>query len=351
MRTVVLALAVAVVGVLGVLVAVSPVPGPGRAEAGASPTALGVSTPSSAPGRPAEPTPSAAESTPAPGPPTRSDVFVSAPQDVIGEVKERAAAFVQAVGTWTEATAAGPSARVTAAGYPAELTAMAGALVQGPASRATTTIVYPQYGGLTADSASVMVLARQQLLGGPVRNRDVLLDIRLRRAGDGTWNVTSAVDPPRPSIAPRRNGGPTALGRAVLDNPRLDISAPARADIAEERVGDPILAVLDRLSRSYSLQVQVLTSGHPGTVFPTTRLSNHAVGRAVDVRAVDGRRVIDIPRDDPVLSAFAAAAGRAGATEVGAPIQVPGTGFFTDEVHQDHFHLGITPTKAPAAAG
>jgi hypothetical protein len=134
-----------------------------------------------------------------------------------------------------------------------------------------------------------------------------------------------------------------------LDDPAIRIPEPGRADIADRRVNDPILAVLARLADTYALDVQVLVSGHPGLVFPTSRVSNHTVGRAVDVRAVNGRPVSSIPRDDPLVADFMVAAGRAGATEVGGPIAPSGRGFFSDAVHQDHFHLGITPTKPPAA--
>lgn len=277
--------------------------------------------------------------------------FTASPLDVNGQVKEVAARFVQRVGSWTAATAADPAARLAAAGYPADLVPMAGTLVTTPARQASTTIVYPQYGGLTATSASVMVLARQSLLlTGGERVRELLLDVRVALAADGSWAVTPVVDPPRPAPAPALKGGPTALGRAVLANPRIRIPGPGRADITGRRVGDPILAVLDRLSRTRTLDVQVLVSGHPGTVFPTRRVSNHTVGRAVDVRAIDGAPVVAIPRNDPRLAEFMIAAGRAGATEVGGPIVPPGRGFFSDAVHQDHFHLGITPTKPRAGA-
>lgn len=298
---------------------------------------------------------SAAPPSPDPPPPQASAAappasYTADPLDVNPQVKEAAARFVEQVGTWRSPEPSEPVARVVTVGYPADLVDLAGPLVDTPARTATTTIVYPQYGGLTDTSASVMVLAHQELsTDSGDRGRDVLLDVRVARTADGTWQVTSTVDPPRPPIAPSRSGGPTELGRAVLDNSRIRIPEPGRVDIEDRRAGDPILSVLDDLARTYTLDVQVLVSGHPGTVFPTTRLSNHTVGRAVDGRAVDGRPVIGIPRDDPVLVEFMVAAGRAGATEVGAPIDIEGQGFFTDAVHQDHLHLGITPTK-PAAA-
>lgn len=282
--------------------------------------------------------------------PTR-DTYVASPFDIDGQVKETAARFVERVGTWDEPFAADVD-RVTSAGYPADLAATAAPLLDVTAPSATTSIIYPQYGGLTDSAASVVVLARQQLRtdDGDQTVREVTLDVRLRPMSDGVWQVTSVVDPPRPGLSERRAGGPTELGQAVLDDPRVRLSATGRADIVDRRVNDPILAVLADLARTWTLDVQVFVSGHPGTVFPTTRLSNHAVGRGVDIRAIDGRPVIGIPRDDAVITEFMVAAGRAGATEVGGPVAPDGSGFFSDDVHQDHFHLGITPTKPPAVA-
>lgn len=335
----------------------------GLALATASAAGFGL-LPLTAASEPAAPPPPAP--TPAPVPPAPASAPVSAPRpepspphvsafraspgDVAGHVKETAARFVAEVGTWRPSAPDDPAGRVVAAGYPADLARVAGPLLDTPADAASTTVVYAQYGGLTEASASVMVLACQQLRGEVGEDvREVLLDVRLRRTVDG-WQVTPRVDPPRPPVAPARPGGPTALGRAVLDNPRIRIPEPGTADILQRRVGDPILAVLDELGRTHDLDVHVLVTGHPGTVFPTTRVSNHAVGRAVDVRALDGRLVVAIPRDDPLLAAVLAAAGRAGATEVGGPVRPPGGGFFTDDVHRDHLHLGITPGKPPAGA-
>lgn len=276
--------------------------------------------------------------------------FVAGTFEAEPAAKVTAARFVERVGTWRS----GPLdavARVTGAGYGPDLAATAMPLLDTPAPESATTIIYPQYGGLTDTAASVMVLARQTLRTGTGEQvRDVVLDVRLAPRDDGTWEVRPNTEPPRPELAPVREGAPTATGQAVLDNPRLRISDPGRADIAGGRVSDPILAVLDQVARTRTLDVHVLVSGHPSTVFSTTRLSNHSVGRAVDIWAVDGRSVVDIPRDDPVLIGLMLDAGAAGATEVGGPVVPAGTGFFTDGVHQDHFHLGITPGKPPAAA-
>lgn len=286
----------------------------------------------------------------APAPPAPPG-FVAAPFDVFPEIKAAAVRFVRSAGTWSPSSPATPADRLAVAGYPDDLVAVAGPLLDESASEATTEIVYPQYGGVTDTSASIMVLARQQLRDGTgERDRELLLDVRVARQPDGVWAVTSRIDPPRPAYADARPGGPTGPGEQVLGDPRIELPAPARDDVVQRRAGDPILTVLASLAQTWDLDVQVLVSGHPGTVFPTTRVSNHTVGRAVDVRAIDGRPVAAIPRDDPLLTSFMTAAGAAGATEVGGPVVPAGSGFFSDAVHQDHIHVGITPGKPPAAA-
>lgn len=297
-----------------------------------------------------DPDPPAMPITTTPDPPAEVG-FVAGPLDAEPAAKVAAARFVERVGTWRSSGPVDAAARLTEAGYGPDLAATAAPLFDIPAPESDTTIIYPQYGGLTDTAASVMVLARQTLrTDAGEQVRDVVLDIRPAPRGDGTWEVRPNPEPPRPELAPVREGGPTAMGQAVLDNPRQRISDPGRADIAGGRVADPILAVLDQVARTRTLDVHVLVSGHPSTVFSTTRLSNHSVGRAVDIWAVDGRPVVEIPRDDPVITSLMVDAGAAGATEVGGPVVPDGTGFFTDAVHQDHFHLGITPGKPPASA-
>ncbi len=49
-----------------------------------------------------------------------------------------------------------------------------------------------------------------------------------------------------------------------------------------------------------------------------------------------------------VVSTLLVTTARRGRGQVGGPVVPDGQGFFSDAVHQDHFHLGITPTKPPA---
>lgn len=280
--------------------------------------------------------------------PARADA--PAPGTSQGDRSKLAAeAFVESVGSWEEPRPGSGTERVVAAGYPAELVAVAPQLVELRARRARTSVVFAQQAGLTSTAASVVVLARQ-IWGDPGRDRsrELTLDIRLNLVA-GRWEVTTDVVPPRPRLAAAEPGGPTTLGRTVLDDPRLALPEPVRRDITERRLDDPALMILIRLANRATITVQVAATGHPGTVFPTNRLSNHAVGRAVDITLLDGVPVEDLV-GDPRLRDVMVLAGDAGATEVGGPIPISGTGYFTDAVHRDHIHGGITPTKPPARA-
>lgn len=279
-------------------------------------------------------------------PPTPPAGWLPSGREDHAEIKLVASRFVEQLGSWGPGDPRDPVARTTAAGYPAELSELATPLTAVVAPSAVTTVRYPQLGGLTDTTASVIVVARQQLGTDPVTDRDVTIDVRAVREETG-WRVSGVADPARPEPVPAQAGGPSDVGRAVLDS-SVELPGPARTDITERRLSDGILAVLAALSREYTLQVQVAVTGHPGTVFPRNHVSNHAVGRAVDIRAIDGRAVIDIPSDDPLLTEVMIAAARAGATEVGGPVPVAGPGFFTDVVHQDHLHLGISTGKPPA---
>lgn len=267
--------------------------------------------------------------------------WTPAPYDVEPAIKSAAVSFIEGAGSWSAATPRDDVARLTQLGYPAELASAAAPLLNTPALESATTVLYPQYGGLTPTAASVIVLAEQKLSlpEGPV-TRQVTLDVRLRNA-NGTWAVDARVDPPRPPVPPAQPGGPSTAGATLLGNPNVVLPEPVQGDIDTRRVGDPILRLADTLSRTLPFAVQVAVSGHLGTVFPTTKVSNHAVGRALDIRTIGGRPVAEIPRDDPALTSFMIAARDAGASEVGGPIKLDGPGFFSDSVHQDHIHVGI----------
>ena len=309
---------------------------------------------------PAPPRPAPSVTTPTPQPPhlggaepgaPRSPLSAAAsrwqpaPGEVRPEIKRTAAAFLESAGNWSDGeTAVGTLIRAGAS-PPVASTA---SILQLPDARAgELTVVYPQYGGLASDTAAVIALVEQNLhtVSGPW-NRELVVDVRLARPPGGSWAVERLLAPT--SLGPSLPLTDTAA--AVLAEPKIILPGPARSDVSTGRMDNRLLAILHALSREFTLAIQVMHTGHIQTVYPTARISNHAVGRAVDIREIDGRPVVDArPGDDRVLRLMRRAA-ELGATEVGGPADLngPRKGFFSDDVHQDHIHLGITPGDAPA---
>lgn len=268
--------------------------------------------------------------------------------EVRPEVKQAAARYLETAGTWTDAEggAADVAARVRTLGY-GPAAAAGAAVLSHAADAAVLRVVYPQYGGLTRTAASVMVVAEQRLLhrGEIVTRRlavDVRLDLRRNRSP-----VVTGIERPTAAGAARPV---SAAARAVLADPDIVLTDTAVADVTEGRIDDSVLRLLRNLAAEHVLDVTVLRSGHPRNVFATDRTSNHTRGRAVDIWRVDGKPVADPATSRALLRAVMIAGGRAGATEVGGPFDVDGSGpgFFTDQVHRDHLHFGVSAGEKPA---
>ncbi len=209
----------------------------------------------------------------------------------------------------------------------------------GRAQGRRTSVVYPQYGGLLASSACVMVLAEQDLDDGEAPGRrEITVDVRLERRGP-SWVVTSMVEfgreVPRPS--------PTKTGARLLRGKRVDISGGAAADLEARRVSPVIEGMLLVLAREHRLSISVLVSGHPHEVFGTTGPSNHARGRAVDIWALDGQPVAGMAANNPALLRVLRRARTLGSDEIGGPVDPdgPGGAHFTNALHRDHIHIGF----------
>lgn len=271
------------------------------------------------------------------------------PGEVQPEVKAVAARLLEVAGTWGQGQGGleAAEARLAAAGFDPVLAAALSRLLEADRSAAVVDIIYPQYGGLTTVGASVMVALDQTLaLSDGAPTRGMTLDVRLTPTSAG-WVVT-AVGPDQPPVGP---GAPTALGQSVLGNPRLVLPADARADVMAGTVDDSVLSILEGLARDHTVDVLTLATGHPVNVFGTDGQSNHSRGRAVDVWRVDGSPVVDPATSRDLLAAVLTKAGQLGATEVGGPFDLNGgrPGYFTDDLHKDHLHLGVTAGRAPAA--
>ncbi|HSK25092.1 MAG TPA: hypothetical protein VK906_18040 [Egicoccus sp.] len=216
-------------------------------------------------------------------------------------------------------------------------------------------VVYPQFGGLTADSTSVMVVLSQTIgepgADGP-RTEIRVIDVRLR-LDEQAWVFDEiASDGGEPAERPE-DLPPEAA--AVLDDPRIELPDSARWDIHRGAVHPDLLAMMSRMADATGdLGVVVLESGHPYNVYGTERMSDHMRGRAVDLYRVAGELVIEGRASETSATHEAVQAiydDPAGAV-VGSPwaLDEYGGRSFTDPVHLDHIHMAIRPPAEPDAA-
>jgi murein DD-endopeptidase MepM/ murein hydrolase activator NlpD len=155
---------------------------------------------------------------------------------------------------------------------------------------------------------------------------------------------------------------PSAELAALLENPKLELPGPARSDFASGRVDPRMVSMLTALTKEHSVRLSVVISGHDQFTSGGS-VSNHFVGRGIDIAAVDG----EIVRPNSIASrelaeAVADLPESIRPTEVGTPWSINAPGFFTDGAHQDHLHIAyddpapesfvspVAPAAAPAEA-
>ena len=137
---------------------------------------------------------------------------------------------------------------------------------------------------------------------------------------------------------------PGALAPAVLAHPNIDLRPEAEADVRAGRVDARLLSALLALAEDFRLgSVGPFATGHSEFVAGTDRRSNHFFGRAVDIGAIDGQPVSWRNESaEAAARAIATLPGELRPDEVGTPFaeleRLPG--FFSDEAHADHLHLG-----------
>ena len=257
------------------------------------------------------------------------------PGEPVADAKLAAARAIELLTTYDPSPQPAVQARerLAAAGIRPEIVDAAAELL-APGEWSRGEIVYPQLGGLTETQASVMVVVRQER-ANVVASRTI--DVRLSTA-TGAWAVDAIASIgdvlSGPASAPAGSRAATVLS---LDS--LDLPDSARADIASGAVDDRVLSVLEQLGGTHRLSIATIIAGHPTEVFATTRTSNHTVGRAVDVWAIDGVPVVSLRNDPAATQALLRQLLAEGVGELGAPWALGGVSF-TDTVHQDHVHIG-----------
>jgi hypothetical protein len=298
----------------------------------ASPSLPDAPPTTSGPAAPASETPSSASILPATTP------WSADSNELQGAVKLVATRMVETVGTW-DVAGAGQEAvarRLSAIGLDPGLASQLGMLLSG-GTAARLQVVDAQYGGLLASSASVLIPTVQWVLdsSGGVSQRGWTFDVRLVAASPA-WRVTE--------IHPSAPGGPVpvnSLATQVLGSSRIDLPPASRADIASGQVHDTVLRAMLTLSRSYTIGVSVIRSGHPTYVFGTSRPSDHPLGRAFDTWRINGLPVVASATPRALVVGYMAAAAAAGSYNVGGPYALSGSVYFTDQTHHDHVHAGF----------
>lgn len=134
------------------------------------------------------------------------------------------------------------------------------------------------------------------------------------------------------------------LQASVLAHPGIHLTPAARGDVESGIVDPRVLQVLLLIAQTHEFgPVGPFVTGHSYYVKGTTRVSNHAFGRAVDILGVDGAPVSpanEAARElmeqlltlDPPLEP----------DEIGGPwiVSVGARSSFTNADHLDHIHIG-----------
>lgn len=217
-----------------------------------------------------------------------------------------------------------------------EVKLLAAHYVETTVAQPAVQVVFSQYGGILATTASVLVVTRPYpAVTDPATGST--FDVRLVRSG-GTWRVTEI----HPSTPGARSGSLTSSAMRVLTSTRIDLPPASRADIASGQVHDSVLRALLILTETFEVGVSVVRSGHPIYVFGTSRLSDHPRGRAFDTWRINGQPVVSASTPRSLITTYMQAAAGAGSYNVGGPYQLSGSTFFSDSTHHDHVHAGFS---------
>ncbi len=284
-------------------------------------------------------------------PPPFPDPFEPAQNEVQGEAKLLGALMAYVITNY-EVDSSLTDVLATLPADPAHLGALALEVqtVHHPGMWSRGTVEYAQLGGHLDGQISIMVVVRQDLgVEGneePERTETRTMDVRLVRAESGLWAFEEIASTGGQPVEPPADLAP--LVAAVVDNPRIDLPESAIWDIYSGHTDHVLLQTMLDLAERSPYSVVVLHTGHPHYVFGTPRLSNHTVGRAVDIYKVESELVID--SHDVTSSVYALSewlVSRSDIKEFGSPWRfndaVAHT--FTNEVHHDHIHVGVFPER------
>ena len=215
---------------------------------------------------------------------------------------------------------------------------------QGMWSRGT--VEYVQLGGHHEGRISNIVVIRQDIgvqgESEPQRRETRVMEIRLARDEAGDWRLETIAS--SGGMPVERPADLSATAAAVVDHERIDLPDTAAWDIYLGSIDRNVMEVMLDIADRTAYSVVVLKTGHSYNVFGTDRVSNHSVGRAVDIYKLESELVVD---SHATFSKFyelsAWIVSRYDIREFGSPWRFPDAvaHTFTNEVHHDHLHIGL----------
>ena len=282
-------------------------------------------------------------------PPPFPNQFEPSPNEVQADAKRLGAVVAYQITNYGPDSSVNElAAGVTADPARADALARGAATVHHPGMWSRGTIEYAQLGGHFDDRISIMVVIHQELGGEGTadaeRAETRTMDVRLMRGASGAWEFEELASAGGQPVA--RPADLSPLAASVVDDPRIDLPDSAIWDIYSGDTDHALLEAMLDIAERTPYSVIVLKTGHPHNVFGTGRLSNHTVGRAVDIHEVDSELVID--SHDATSSIYALSewlVSRHDIREFGSPWRFDDAVAhnFTDEVHHDHLHVGVFP--------
>ena len=133
-----------------------------------------------------------------------------------------------------------------------------------------------------------------------------------------------------------------AAASDLLRNPRVVLTANARADLEAGTVDTRLVSLLAWVAERHTITITVFKTGH-SKYTRSGSISNHYLGRGADIFIVDGAPVgaVSASAREVVLE-LAALQGPLRPSELGHPFGAIGfPGGFTDADHDDHIHIGF----------
>ena len=156
-----------------------------------------------------------------------------------------------------------------------------------------------------------------------------------------------------------RGGSLSPEAAALLKNKNLEFDSDGIADLKAGKIDPRVVAALTKLSSEHKLKISCMCSDHSKFTAGGS-ISNHAMGRGLDIASVDGEIVNPgSAASRELASELSQLPEEYRPDEIGSPWPISGPGYFTDAGHQDHLHLGFkqeidkswTPPADVAAQG